>query len=283
MKKGDQLTTFGQLTDDGSTAAGCWIYCGQLHRQEQHGPARHRRSERARGHAGLGVGVAGEPARPLQRARPAIPTGKPWDPRSARSSSGTARSGSGPTYRTTSRTCRPTPSMAPFIMNPEGVGRLFARRQDGGRAVPGALRAVREPARRTRSTRGRSRRNNPAARIYAGDRASARHAPTSSPTRPPPTGSPSTSTSGRSTRASPSVLQPEQFVEIGEALAKEKGIRERRPGQGPLEARRDHREGGGDEADPAAQGRREGRSTRSGSRSTGGSRGSPSPGTSPTR
>ncbi len=27
-KKGEQLASFAQLRDDGSTASGCWIFCG---------------------------------------------------------------------------------------------------------------------------------------------------------------------------------------------------------------------------------------------------------------
>ena len=47
------------------------------------------------------------------------------------------------------------------------------------------------------------------------------------------------------------ILQPEQFVEIGEELAKEKGIR-RRPGQGALQPRPHQGRGGGDQAHPGA-------------------------------
>jgi anaerobic selenocysteine-containing dehydrogenase len=48
--------------------------------------------------------------------------------------------------------------------------------------------------------------------------------PRTSPTSPPPTAWSSTSTTGPSTRRSTPSLQPEHFVEIGEELAKEKGI-----------------------------------------------------------
>ena len=91
---------------------------------------------------------------------------------------------------------------------------------------------------------------NPAARIYAHDKAALRHLG-QVPLRRDHTGSPSTSTTGRST-CNAAVLQPEQFVEIGEALAKEKGIRNGEKIRVRSNRGRDRREGGGDEADQAA-------------------------------
>ena len=58
-------------------------------------------------HAGLGVVVAGEPARPLQRAPPAIRAGKPWDPRRALVRWNGERVGRARRPGHTSRTCRP--------------------------------------------------------------------------------------------------------------------------------------------------------------------------------
>ena len=66
-KAGEQLAGFAQLRDDGSTASGCWIFCGAVDPGRQpDGPARQLRSDRHRPDAELGVGVAGEPARAVQ-------------------------------------------------------------------------------------------------------------------------------------------------------------------------------------------------------------------------
>ena len=48
------------------------------------------------------------------------------------------------------------------------------------------------------------------------------------------------------------MLQPEFFVEIGEELAKEKGIDQRRLGPGLVEARLGESQGGGDQTYQAA-------------------------------
>ena len=73
---GKQVDGFAQLTDDGKTACGCWIYCRLLHRSRQHdGPARHerpggrrawRRSGRGRGRS-TGASCTTVP-RPIPRA-----------------------------------------------------------------------------------------------------------------------------------------------------------------------------------------------------------------------
>ncbi len=67
VKAGQQLAGFAQLRDDGSTACGCWIFCGCLDGTGQpDGPPRQQRPDRHRPDAQLGVGVAGEPARAVQ-------------------------------------------------------------------------------------------------------------------------------------------------------------------------------------------------------------------------
>ena len=34
-KKGDQLSTFAHLRDDGTTSSGCWIFAGELDAERQ--------------------------------------------------------------------------------------------------------------------------------------------------------------------------------------------------------------------------------------------------------
>ena len=81
-KAGEQLASFAQLRDDGSTACGCWIFCGAWTAgRQQDGPPRQLRSERHRQDARTGHG----PGRPIgafcTTARRAISSGKPWDPK----------------------------------------------------------------------------------------------------------------------------------------------------------------------------------------------------------
>ena len=55
-----------QLTDDGSTACGCWIYCGVYADGVNQAARRTPWRQQNLGGPGLGLGVAGEPAHPLQ-------------------------------------------------------------------------------------------------------------------------------------------------------------------------------------------------------------------------
>ena len=121
---GQQLDSFGQLRDDGSTSCGNWLYTGVYTEAGNNCRApEHRRSARAGDVPPVGVQLAGQPPRHVQprfrrrrRASPGI--------RSGPASSGTARSGWA-TSRTSSPTHRPG-QFGAFIMLPEGVGRLFA-------------------------------------------------------------------------------------------------------------------------------------------------------------
>ena len=55
-----------QLKDDGSTACGCWIYCGVVRRRGQPGRPAQARQRAELGGARVGLGLAGQPADPLQ-------------------------------------------------------------------------------------------------------------------------------------------------------------------------------------------------------------------------
>ena len=80
-KAGKQLAGFGELRDDGTTACGCWIYCRLLDRGGQpRWPGATTPTRPASAIPQLGVGVAGQPAHPLQPRVVPIPNGKPWDP-----------------------------------------------------------------------------------------------------------------------------------------------------------------------------------------------------------
>ena len=98
----------------------------------------------------LGVVVAGESPRPLQ-PRFLRPGRKPWDPSRGNRSGGTKprRSGWATMCPILSPIRNPKDHMGPFIMNPEGVGRLFVPLGAfAGWTVPGTLRADRKPDRK---------------------------------------------------------------------------------------------------------------------------------------
>ena len=124
---GQQLDGFAQLKDDGKTACGCWIYSGcYTEKGNTDGPPGQHRSRRPRHRAELGLGVAGQPARALQ-PRLLRPARASRGRRRRSSSSGTASSGSASTCRITAPTVAPDKGVGPFIMNQEGVARLWIR------------------------------------------------------------------------------------------------------------------------------------------------------------
>ena len=127
LQKGKQLPGFAALRDDGTTACGCWIYCRLLHRGRQpDGPARQRRSRRAPARtSNWACVVAGQPPHPLQprlgRPRRQAVGSQAQADRVERQEVGRAT-----TCPTSRRRAKPD-VVQPFIMNPEGVARLFAR------------------------------------------------------------------------------------------------------------------------------------------------------------
>ena len=222
-KKGDQLATFGLLQDDGSTAAGCWIYTGSY--TDKNNMARRDASDPS----GLGVSPGWAWAWPANRrvlynAASCDPSGKPWDPRRALVK-WNGEKWAGPDVPDMKPDVPPEAGMAPFIMNPEGVGRLFGADKMAEGPFPEHYEPFESPLAEDPLHKTPAARNNPAARIYAEDRKQLGT----------PDEFPYAATTYRLTEyfhfwtkhaRIPSVLQPEQFVEIGEALAKEKGIRE---------------------------------------------------------
>jgi formate dehydrogenase major subunit len=126
IKKGQQLPGFAWLKDDGTTACGNWIYSGcwteagnQLLRRGTEDPS------------GLGVyqnWAWSWPAnrRVLYNRASCDPAGKPWDATRKQvwwNESAQAWMGNDvPDFKPDSK---PKDHMGPFIMNPEGVGRIF--------------------------------------------------------------------------------------------------------------------------------------------------------------
>ena len=220
LRAGQQLAGFAQLRDDGTTACGCWIYTGCW---TEAGNMMARRDATDPREQGLAPNWAFSwPAnrRILYNRASADPSGKPWNPAKPLIQwNGSAWTGIDvPDYAPTNK---PDAGVGPFIMLAGRHGAAVRARPDARGAVPRALRAVREPGAEPAASEGqrpiRWRACSPATR-----RSSARR-----------TSSPMSATTYRLTEhfhfwtkhaKINAILQPEEFVEIGEALAKEKGI-----------------------------------------------------------
>jgi formate dehydrogenase major subunit len=219
-KAGEQLATFAHLQDDGTTACGCWIFCGSW---PQAGNAMARRDPSDP--SGLGVTPAWAwswPAnrRVLYNRASCDPSGKPWDPkRRLVWWAGDKWAGNDvPDFKPDSP---PQDGMSPFIMNAEGVARLFGTDKMADGPFPEHYEPVESPAANAFHAKVAY---NPAARIFKDDL-----------DRMGSAGDfPYAATTYRLTEhfhfwtkhtRIGAVLQPEQFVEIGEALAAQKGIR----------------------------------------------------------
>ncbi|MEN9780881.1 MAG: formate dehydrogenase-N subunit alpha [Pseudomonadota bacterium] len=224
VKAGEQLPGFGMLRDDGSTACGNWIYSG-VWTQAGNNSARRDTSDPS----GLGVyqnwGFSW-PAnrRVLYNRAGATPDGKPWDA-SRRQIAWNGTAWAGTDIPDIAPALGPDSGAGPFIMCPEGVARLFAV----GFMAEGPLPEHYEPfetpmANNLMCPTNPKATSNPAARVYKGDMEQFGKA----------SEFPYAATTYRLTehlhywtknaRAN-AIVQPQQFVEIGEDLAREKGIK----------------------------------------------------------
>jgi len=126
FKAGQQLPGFALLRDDGTTACGNWLYCGSW---TEAGALSQRRG--LDDPSGLGIFPTFAWSWPMNRRvlynrASCAPDGKPWDPsrRQVWWSEPTQKwvGVDVPDFKPDSN---PKDHMGPFIMNPEGVGRLF--------------------------------------------------------------------------------------------------------------------------------------------------------------
>jgi formate dehydrogenase major subunit len=222
-KAGEQLPGFAALRDDGSTACGCWIFSGswtqagnQMARRDNSDP--------------YGIGQTQNwawswPAnrRIMYNRASADLSGKPWDPkRKLVAWDGAKWSGSDvPDMRVDAA---PEEAVMPFIMNPEGVARLFAFERMNDGPFPEHYEPFESPiANNPLWPNNPKARANPAARVFKADLEAFGK----------PEEFPYAATTYRLTEhfhywtkhvRTSAIVQPQQFVEIGEALAKEKGI-----------------------------------------------------------
>jgi formate dehydrogenase major subunit len=219
-REGEQLSGFGVLRDDGTTTCGNWLFCGSF---TQAGNMIARRDTSDPSGLGLypGWGFSWPANRRILYNRASCdPSGKPWDPRrKVIWWTGTKWAGNDvPDIRPDAK---PEEGVQPFIMNPEGVGRLFGidRMPDG--PFPEHYEPFESPTQNAFHPKvGR----NPAARIFKEDDAALGQAKEF----------PYAATTYRLTEhfhfwtkhvRALAVLQPEQFVELDEVLASKKGIR----------------------------------------------------------
>ena len=224
-KAGEQLPGFGLLRDDGSTSSGCWIYAGawtqagnQMARRDNSDPW------------GIGQTLNWAWAWPANRrvlynAASCDTKGKPWNAkRKLVFWNGEKWVGSDvPDIRPDAD---PTADDAvrPFIMTAEGVARLFAPTGMAEGPLPEHYEPFETPLNANPFHPNNPKaKSNPAARVFKGDMEAFGQ----------PKDFPYVATSYRLTEhfhywtknvRSNAVIQPQQFVEIGEELAKEKGI-----------------------------------------------------------
>ena len=202
---GAALSAYTELKADGSTALRLLDLLRRLRRRGQPGPAAQAALGAGLGRRRVGLGVAGQPADPLQPRLGRTRTGSPWSERKkyvwwdAEQGRWAGRDVpdfiAGPARRTTCpRRARrvPTRSAAsdPFVMQTDGKAWLFAPLGSGRRPDADPLRAARVAGAQPAATPSRTTRRGASSttRATRSTRASAR----SSPTCSPPTGSPST-------------------------------------------------------------------------------------------
>jgi formate dehydrogenase major subunit len=223
VKKGEQLSSFAQLRDDGSTTSGCWIFTGcwtqagnQMGRRDNSDPT------------GIGNTLNWAWAWPANRRvlynRASCDTkGKPFDvKRKLIGWNGTTWSGADvPDFKLDED---PVGGMNPFIMNAEGVARFFARGQMNEGPFPEHYEPFENPlGYNPLHPKNKAATSNPGARVFPDDRAMfGTHEEF-----------PVVATSYRLTEhfhywtkhaRLNAIIQPEQFVEIGDKLAAQIGV-----------------------------------------------------------
>jgi formate dehydrogenase major subunit len=219
LKAGQLLDSFAQLKDDGTTVSGCWIFTGSFTEKGNQMARRDTTDPRDQGIASGWAWAWPNNRRILYNRASADPSGKAWNPKKPIIEwNGERWVGIDvPDYLPTTP---PSAGVGPFIMNAEGTGRLFARNTMVEGPFPEHYEPLESPAENVLHPKVRA---NPMARVFADDRESFGAA----------VDFPYVATTYRLTEhfhywtkhaLINAILQPEEFVEIGEALAKEKGI-----------------------------------------------------------
>ncbi|RAI38796.1 formate dehydrogenase-N subunit alpha [Rhodoplanes roseus] len=219
VAKGKQLVSFAALRDDGKTACGCWIYSGCFTEAGNQMARRDNSDPDDTGAFGKWSWSWPVNRRILYNRASADVSGKPWDPsRKLLEWDGTKWTG----YDVPDIAPNAKPDVVmPFIMNPEGVSRLFTRAMMRDGPFPSHYEPFESPVANVVAPKVRG---NPVARVFRNDFEQFGDAKEF----------PYAATSYRLTEHfhfwtkhahANAVLQPEFFVEISEELAKEKGIK----------------------------------------------------------
>jgi formate dehydrogenase major subunit len=220
LRAGQQLDSFAQCRDDGKTATGCWIYTGSY---TDRGNMMARRDNSDPTDSGLTPNWAWSwPAnrRILYNRASADVEGKPWNPkRRVVWWNGARWTGNDvPDFPPLSK---PEAGAMPFIMNPEGTARLFTRGMMRDGPFPEHYEPFESPVANALHPKVGP---NPVARVFKGDLE----------VFGKPQDFPIVATSYRLTEhfhfwskhtRINAILQPEEFIEMGEELAKAKGIK----------------------------------------------------------
>jgi formate dehydrogenase major subunit len=219
VQAGKLLDGFAQLRDDGTTASGCWIFTGCYTEKGNQMARRDATDPREQGVAPNWAWAWPANRRILYNRASADLEGRAWNPNKP-IIEWNGQQWTGIDVPDYTPTTKPSDGVGPFIMNAEGTGRLFARDQMVEGPFPEHYEPLESPSPNVLHPKVSS---NPAARVFADDRADF-----GSSAEFPYVG-----TTYRLTEhfhfwtkhaLINAILQPEEFIEIGEALANEKGI-----------------------------------------------------------
>ena len=221
---GQQVPSFAFLRDDGTTSCGCWIYSGAW---TQAGNLMARRDNSDPWGIGQTLGWAWAwpvNRRILYNRASSDPAGKPWNPKHKLVFwNGKAWGGSDiPDMRPDAA---PDEHVGPFIMTAEGVAKLFVPSGMADGPLPEHYEPFESPVPTNLLSPGNPKSfSNPAARVFKGDLEAFGKSKEF----------PYAATTYRLTEhfhfwtkhcLLNAITQPQQFVEIGEELAREKGIK----------------------------------------------------------
>ena len=214
------LDDFGQMSDDGSTASFCWVFAGSWTEQGNQ-MARRDNTDVGLGNTPGWAWAWPQNRRILYNRASADINGTPWDPKRQILWWKGAR-WTGIDVPDFAAGAAPGTATRPFIMQPEGVGRLFAL----GAMTDGPLPEHYEPLESPIESNPLHPKVtiNPTARVFAKDQERMGHRKNF----------PYVATTYSITELFRhwtkhsllnAIVQPEQFIEIGESLAASKGIK----------------------------------------------------------
>jgi len=219
LKAGEQLASFAQMRDDGSTDGACWIYTGCYTAKGNITASRNNADPSGLGvHSGWGFAWPAN-RRVLYNRASADPNGNPWSERK-KYMAWDGSKWSGPDVPDFPPALAPDKNAGPFIMNAEGVSRLWVRGTMADGPFPEHYEPFESPVANVLHPKTSS---SPVARVFKGDLE----------VFGKPKEFPYVATTYRLTEhfhywtknvKLNAIVQPQFFVEISPELAAEKGI-----------------------------------------------------------